>query len=131
MPEPIRCLRRVFFDKICRGVAAIAGGNRAVRRLDPAIELFAHDVAIGAGCRVVTEIGPTLGVGESINTDSNGNPDNHSKQDALNRTRFHLCFQSFISRKMACWSAAVLGFKCTTSTIAISALSATRGAGTL
>src|SRR5215475_14659750 len=94
MPEPVRCLRRIFAHKICRGVAAIAGGNRAVRRLEPAIELFAHDVAVGAGCRVVSEIGPTLGVGESINTDANGNTDNHSKQDAFDHARFHLCFRS-------------------------------------
>src|SRR5262245_46460713 len=94
MPEPIRCLRGVFADKICRGVAAIAGGNCAVRRLEPAVELFTHDVAVGAGCRVVTEIGPTLGIGKSINADANGNPDNHSKQDTLDHARFHLCFPS-------------------------------------
>src|SRR5262245_50449016 len=94
MPEAVRCLRRIFAHEICRGVAAITGRNRAVRRLEPAVELLLHDVAVGAGCRIVSEVGPTLGIGEGINTDVNSNADNHSKQDALEHALFHLCFRS-------------------------------------
>src|SRR5215471_14532352 len=94
MPEPIRCLGRVFPYQIRRGVAAVAGRNRAVGRLEPAVELLLHDVAVGAGRRVVSEVGPTLGISEGINADAEGNTDNHSKQDALDHARFHLCFRS-------------------------------------
>src|SRR5262245_2798374 len=90
MPEPVRCLGCIFADEICRRVAAVAGGNRSMRRLEPAIELLVHDVAVGAGCRVVSEVGPTLGIGESINADADGNADYHSQQDALDHARFHL-----------------------------------------
>src|SRR5215831_18423105 len=94
MPEPIRCLRRVFPDEICRGVAAIAGRDPTVRRLEPAVELLLHDMAVGAGRRIIDEVGPTLGIGESINADADGNTDNHSKQDALDHAWFHLLFRS-------------------------------------
>src|SRR5215468_8807551 len=93
MPEPIRCLRRVFPDEICRGVAAIAGRDPAVRRLEPAVEFLLHDVAVGAGRGIIREVGPTLGISEGINADANGNTDNHSKQDALDHAWFHLCFR--------------------------------------
>src|SRR5262249_14529727 len=133
MPESIRCLGRVFPYQICRGVAAVAGRNRAVGRLQPAVELLLHDVAVGAGRRVVSEVGPTLGIGGSINADADGNTDNHSKQDALDHERFHLCFRSptmndqSLPRKMDCWSPAVwvLNSSLHYCTSLISALSAT------
>jgi hypothetical protein len=90
MPEPIRCLRRVFPDEICRGVAAIAGRDPAMRRLQPAVELFAHHMAVGAGRRVVSKIGPTLGIGESVYADADSDADNHAEQDALNGVNLHL-----------------------------------------
>src|SRR5262249_2198233 len=94
MPEPIRCLRRVFPDEICRGVAAIAGRDPPVRRLEPAVEFLLHDVAVGAGRGIIREVGPTLGISEGINTNANGNTDNHSKQDALDHAWFHLRLRS-------------------------------------
>src|SRR5215813_5400350 len=94
MPEPIRCLGCIFADEICRSVAAIARRDPAVRRLEPPVELLMHGVAVGAGRRIIDKVGPTLGIGESINTNANGNTDNHPKQDALDHARFHLCFRS-------------------------------------
>ena len=90
MPEPIRCLRRVFPDEICRGMAAIAGRDPAMRRLQPAVEFLLHDMAVGAGRRIIGEVGPTLGIGEGIDADANGDTDNHSKQDALDGVNLHL-----------------------------------------
>ena len=94
MPKTVRRLRRVLADEICRRVAAIAGGDRAMGRLEPAVELLAHDMAVGAGRRIIGEVGPTLGIGESINANANGNTDNYSNQNALNRAQLHLCFPS-------------------------------------
>src|SRR5215475_2007384 len=131
MPEPIRCLRRVFPDEICRGVAAIAGRDRAVRRLEPAVEFLLHDMAVGAGRRIIDEIGPTLGIGESIDADADGNTDNHSKQDALDHAQFHLCFrsptmndQSLAAERsiVECGSIGVLSFKCITALLHYSSL---------
>ena len=66
----------------------------AVRRLEPAIELFAYNVAVGAGRWIVSEIGPTLGICEGIDANTNGNANNGTKQDALNRANLHLGFRS-------------------------------------
>src|SRR5262249_60453624 len=97
MPEPVRCLRCILADEVYRGVAVIAGRHRTVRRLEPGIELFAHNVAVGAGRRIVSEVGPTLGISEGIDANPDGNADNNAKQDALNPAKFHLGFQSSIT----------------------------------
>src|SRR4029450_7055762 len=93
MPEAIGGLRGIFADEVCRSVAAIAGRHRAVRRLAPAVELFAHDVAVDAGRRVVCKVGPPLGIREGIDTNPRGNADHHPEQDALNRAQLHLSFR--------------------------------------
>ena len=46
MPETVGCLYRVRADKVCRRVAAIAGGDRSMGRLEPAVELLAHDMTV-------------------------------------------------------------------------------------
>src|SRR5262245_17399077 len=116
MPEPVRCLGCIFADEICRSVAAVAGGNRAMRRLEPAVELLLHDMAVSAGRRIIREVGPTLGIGEGIDADANGNTDNHSKQDALDHACLHLCFRfptindQSLAGKDGLWSAGVLEY---------------------
>src|SRR5262245_18704394 len=131
MPEPVRCLGCIFADEICRGVAAVAGGNRAMRRLEPAVEFLLHDMAVGAGRRIIDEIGPTLGIGEGINAEADGDTDNHSKQDALDHAQFHLCFrsptmndQSLAAERsiVECGSIGVLSFKCITALLHYSSL---------
>ena len=47
-------------------------------------------MAVGAGRRIIGEVGPTLGIGEGIDADANGDTDNHSKQDALDGVNLHL-----------------------------------------
>ena len=90
MPEAVGRFRRILADEVCRGVAAVAVGHRPVRRLEPAVELFAHDVAVGAGRRIIGEVGPTLGIGESVYADADSDADNHAEQDALNSVTLHL-----------------------------------------
>src|SRR5215813_11853975 len=93
MPEAIGGLRGILADEVCRSVAAIAGRHRTVRRLAPAVELFAHDVAVGAGRRIVRKVGPPLGIREGIDTNPHGHADHHPEQDALNRAQLHLSFR--------------------------------------
>ena len=97
MPESVGRLGRILADKVCRSVAAIAGRHRAVRRLEPAVELLLHNVAVGAGRRIVSEIGPTLGIGKSVGANADGNADHDSEQNALDRARFHLCHRTPVS----------------------------------
>ena len=87
MPEAVGRLGRILADKVCRSVAAIAGRHRAVRRLEPAVELLLHNVAVGAGRRIVSQIGPTLGIGKSVGADADGDADYHAEQDALDGAR--------------------------------------------
>src|SRR5215467_8710438 len=99
MPETVGRLYRVLADEVCRRMTAVAGGNRAVRRLEPAVELLTHHMTVGAGFRVIREVGPTLGIGESINANPNGNADNYPKQDTLYCAGFHLCFPFLTSKR--------------------------------
>ena len=90
MPEAVGRFRRILADEVCRGVAMVAGRNCPVRRLEPAVELFAHHMAIGAGRRVIGQIGPTPGVGESVCANADSDANNYPEQDALDRANLHL-----------------------------------------
>ena len=91
----------ILADKVRRGVAAIAGRDRAVRRLDPAIKLFAHDVAVGAGRRIVSEVGPTLGIGEGVEANANSDTDHNPEYNSRNRAEFHtIARQYFTGREI-------------------------------
>jgi hypothetical protein len=90
MPEAVGRLSCILADEICRRVAVIAGCNRAVRRLEPTVELLAHDVAVGAGRRVIRQIRPAPGVGESICADADSDADNHPEENGLNCVNLHL-----------------------------------------
>ena len=92
MPEAIGGLGRIFADEICRSVTAIAGRHRAVRRFEPAIELFTHDVAVGAGRGIIGKVGPTLGVGKGVQADADSNTKEDANQNAWNQIGFHLRF---------------------------------------
>src|SRR5262245_12549998 len=93
MPEAIGGLRGILAYEVGRGVAVIAGCHRTVRGLEPAVELFAHDVAVGAGRRIVSEVRPTLGISEGINANPHGNTEHHPEQDAWNCAKLHLRFR--------------------------------------
>jgi len=84
MPKPVSPLRPVFADKIVRSVAVVAGGNISMTALSPAIELFLHDVAIGAGLRVVRQIRCALRVDERERHRTRG----QTEYDAQYQTRY-------------------------------------------
>src|SRR5262245_57004278 len=92
MPEPVGCLRRIFADEVCRRVAAITGRNRAVRRLEPAIELLAHDMTVGAGRRIISKVRPAFGVSKGVEADADSNTKKDANQNARDETGFHLRF---------------------------------------
>ena len=61
-----------------------------MRRLEPAVELLAHDMTVSASRWIVSDIGPTFGIGKGVEADADGNADNGAKKDALNRVNRHL-----------------------------------------
>src|SRR5947208_2284825 len=63
-----------------------------VRRFEPAIELFTHDVAVGAGRGIIGKVGPTLGVGKGVEADADSNTKEDANQNAWNQIGFHLRF---------------------------------------
>ena len=69
MPKAVVGLGDHLGYKIVREVAIDADGRGMVRRLLPGGELFLHDVAVGAGLGIFTEIGATLSVTEGKDAD--------------------------------------------------------------
>ena len=90
VPEAVIRLDIIFPEKVVRRVTIITSGDRPMARLDPRIVVFSHDVAVGAGRRVIAQIGPAFGIGESVCADADSDADNHAEQDALNGARVHL-----------------------------------------
>src|SRR5437660_1752627 len=66
VPESVIGLYRVFPENVVRSVAVIAGGRRVMARFQPGIVLRAHHVAIGAGRRIVGEVGVSLGINKGV-----------------------------------------------------------------
>src|ERR1044072_3594043 len=80
MPEAVARFGVVLAHKVVRRVAVVAGGDGAVRGLDPAVELLAHDVAVGARLRGVRQVRVAARVdeGEAADADADAEGDaNH------------------------------------------------------
>src|SRR5262249_44610734 len=56
MAEGVRSLRRVLAEEVRGRVAVVAGGDGVVRRLQPAVVLLVHYVAVGARRGVVHQV---------------------------------------------------------------------------
>src|SRR6476469_572861 len=100
MPEAIGRFYRVFADEVGWCVAAITGGNRAMRRFEPAVKLFPHDVAIGARRRIVRQVRPAFLIGESICANTDSDADNHSENDAVDGSKLHARFIRILNRSI-------------------------------
>src|ERR1044072_5670914 len=56
MPESVGSLGSILCDKAQRRMALVAGRHSAMARLDPPVIVLLHDVAVGAGRRIVSQI---------------------------------------------------------------------------
>jgi hypothetical protein len=74
MPEAVRGIRRVLAEEIRWRVAVVAGGYGAVRRLQPAVLLLVHNVAVGARRVIVHQVRRAFGVNERVDAQ----PDHHA-----------------------------------------------------
>lgn len=89
MPESVGSLGQVFANSARRRVAIVASRHRAMRRLHPSIVLFVHHMAIGAGLRIVGQIGITFGVNKGVNTNADSYAHQSGKNDSSQCSDFH------------------------------------------
>src|SRR5688572_28923945 len=55
VPDPVPALHHVFADDVMRRVTIVAGCDGMMAAFHPRGVVFAHDVAVGARCRIVGE----------------------------------------------------------------------------
>ncbi len=78
MEEAVDAFGEVLGNQSGRGVTVVAHGDGAVATLDPAVELFVHDMAIRAGTRIVGEVRGTPGIEEGEATHAGGQAGNRT-----------------------------------------------------
>jgi hypothetical protein len=65
-------LSRVFPDESGRSMAVVAYRRGAVRALHPSLILFLHDMTVGAGRWVISQVGSALCIAEGKDADADG-----------------------------------------------------------
>lgn len=70
MPEAVRSFGVIFPDNVGRRVTIVTRRDVLVARLDPAVILVVHNVAVRARRGIIAEVGITLGVNECVNADA-------------------------------------------------------------
>lgn len=85
MEEPIPRFAVILANEIVRRMAVVAGGELAMRRLDPRIVLRTHHVAVHARGRVVGHIGRAVGISEREQTQACCCADQHRRHDVQQR----------------------------------------------
>src|SRR5258708_21994817 len=70
VPEAVIRLDIIFAEKVVRRVIIITSGDRPMARLDPPIVVVSHEVAVGAGRRVIGQIRPALGIKQRLAADT-------------------------------------------------------------
>lgn len=81
-------LREIFRNKPGRRMAIITCGDRTMTGLNPAVEMVLHDVAIGAGPRIVAQIRGTLRVYEGVGANARSGPDTKRNHNCQQHSRF-------------------------------------------
>src|SRR5262245_31146271 len=70
MKKSVFCFGEILWHKPGRRMAIVAGRDRPMTRLDPAIKMVLHDVAVSTGARVVTQVGCALGINKGVTADT-------------------------------------------------------------
>lgn len=74
-------------------MAVIAGGGRPVARAQPGFVLLFHDMAVGAGNRIVTKIRNSMGVKKGIKAEPRET--SHTETDQKRQANPNLCVLLF------------------------------------
>ena len=88
MPKPIIGFDQVLADEVVGRVAIVARSRMAVARFNPAVILCPHDMAVHARGRIVGQIGIAFGVDESIEAQTEEQPEQDT-YDQSNTYRLH------------------------------------------
>jgi len=68
--EAVISFREVLGHKASRCMAIVAGGDGAMTRFDPAVEVVLHDVAVGAGPGIVAQIRAAFRIDKRVTADA-------------------------------------------------------------
>lgn len=73
--ETVLGLGEILGNEPGRGVAIVAGCDRVMAGIVPAIEMILHNVAIGAGIGIVPEVRSSLGINECVTSQTGRSPE--------------------------------------------------------
>lgn len=90
MPEAVIRFGHVLADEIMRRMTIVAGGDGAMARFDPSIEMILHDMVVRAGGGVVRQVGGSFGVNKREPSDAQRDPERNPDQRTLNDSHLHL-----------------------------------------
>lgn len=79
--ESVVSLGHPFADRVVREMAVVADGGVVVAGFLPAVVIFLHDMAVGAGLRFVAQVTSALPVAEGEETDAARHADGAGQQD--------------------------------------------------
>src|ERR1035438_964129 len=81
MKESVLDFGLVLPREIMRRVTVVARGYGPMRRLDPRIVILLHHMAVGAGLRIVGQVGISTSGDESVEAESERDSDQNRDQD--------------------------------------------------
>lgn len=80
MVESVQRFGEVLGNEAGRSVAIVADGHGAVGGLDPALVLFVHHMAVGAGRGIIRHVRMSPGIAEGEQTDAHQQTKGDSNQ---------------------------------------------------
>jgi hypothetical protein len=78
-------LGKLCWNQPGRSMAVVASRNGAMAGFDPAVQMVLHNVAIGAGIRIVAQIRSSLGINEGVGSDAEGQSES-DRNDATEKS---------------------------------------------
>ena len=85
MKESVLGFGQIFTNKIVRCMTIIADRYCAMPGFFPGVVILLHHMTVGAGLRIVGEVGVAFGVDEGIKTESSREPDQNAQHDDRKR----------------------------------------------
>jgi hypothetical protein len=101
--ESVVSLYDPFANRMVRQMAIIAHGDVPMARVLPGIVMTLHDVAVGAGRRVVAQIAPSLAVPERERADASEDAKQNGQKDRK---------EGSASPPLSCGRSCWIGFEC-------------------
>src|SRR5688500_15590123 len=81
MKESVVTLYDPFADRVMRQVAIVAHGDVPMAGILPGVVMTLHDVAVGAGRRVIAQVAPAFAIAERERSDAYEDAKEHGQED--------------------------------------------------